>query len=157
MVPHVRDRYRHEYQIGQFFGRYAVDGALLASDVGMLGYFSDARLVDIDGLATAEFNTMARRNIYDSDLVLRVARQRGVQVSIAGNPFGQWTCVAEWRSPGDSDSDDSVFFYAVDAAAAARLERDLRAFAAGDSAHVVALTFASQMTRPCPTRPHTTI
>ncbi len=153
-VPaYIRDLYRHEYQVGQFFRRYPVDGALLASDVGMLGYFSDAPIVDVDGLATFEFNTMARRNIYDGDLVLRVARQRRVQVSIAGNPFGAWTCVAEWRPTGDSDSDDKLFFYAVDAAPAARLERDLKAFAAEDSAHVIALTFAQQMARPCPARP----
>lgn len=153
VIAETRDLYRHKYQAGRFFSRYPVDGALLVSDLGIFAYDTDARIVDSGGLATRELIDMVSGPTYDDDLVLRVARQRGVTVAARDNPTGAWQCVAEWGAHGDGAEDELMPLYAVDAKTADKLERDLRAFIAEDSVHLAEVTFASQLTRPCLKRP----
>ncbi len=153
VIAETRDLYRHKYQAGRFFSRYPVDGALLVSDLGIFAYDTDARIVDSGGLATRELIEMVSGPTYDDELVLRVARQRGVTVAARDNPTGAWQCVAEWGAHGDGAEDELMPLYAVDAKTAEKLERDLRAFIAEDSVHLAEVTFASQLPRPCMKRP----
>lgn len=153
VIAETRDLYRHKYQAARFFGAYPVDGYLLVGDLGIIAYYSDARLVDPGGLATRELIDMVSGPEYDDELLLRVARQRGVTVSARDNPTGAWQCVAEWGARGDRPTDEVMPLYAANPAAAARLEAALRAFVAADEVHLAEVTFAGQLSRPCVARP----
>jgi hypothetical protein len=152
LVLESENAYYHGYQWGQFFQRYPPDGGLLLTDnLGAIAYFSDIPIVDTSGIATLELLAPARAGTVDSDLEQRVAEARGVRVSLrydSRHPISGWRCVASWRSTANSSIDGMIdWLFAADAMAAENLARNLSAFAAEDSEHVVALKFADDQGR----------
>ena len=146
VVAGAADLHRHEYQWSRFFERYPPDGGLLVSDVGAVSYFTDVPIVDAGGLATRELLPARWADRVDTALAVRIARSRGVRVSIIDGPFGGpltgWPCVAAWTTTGDTTPDATIWLSAADAQAAADLARDLRRFVAEERDARFSLRFA---------------
>jgi hypothetical protein len=71
---------------------------------------------------------------FDAALADRVARSRGVRVSMIHGPQGRsatgWRCVAAWHKVPGRAPGATIWLSAADEEAASHLERGLRAFAA---------------------------
>lgn len=146
VVAGAAELYRHEYAWSRFFARYSPDGGLLVTDVGAVSYFTDVPIVDAAGLATRELLPARWTDPVDVPLAVRIARSRGVRVSIIDGPLGGaltgWPCVAAWTTAGDTTPNATIWLSAADAEAASHLARDLRAFSAGESTAGFSLRFA---------------
>ncbi len=146
--------YIQEYQWGRFFHRYPPEGGLLVTSLGVLSYFTDQPVVDPDGLATLELYASARAHVFDLGLTYRVAEQKGVRVSMLGNPdtpaVSGWRCIVRWTDVPDRIPSESMWIFAADADAAAHVTRDLKAFAAADRGGRFVLTFPPAGSAECP-------
>jgi hypothetical protein len=134
VITSAADLYRHEYVWGRFFQQYPPDGGLLVGDLGAVAYFTDVPLVDAGGLATLELLPHRWSDPMDVAMAVRVARSRGVRVSIIDGPYGGratgWPCVAAWTVADDPTPNATIWLAAADDEAAAHLARDLRSFTA---------------------------
>jgi hypothetical protein len=131
----VRGVYAHEIQLGRFLRQHPQPGALMLNDLGAASYASDVHLVDLDGLASIDVTRAIRQGGLDAAAIRGLARAHDVRTAVL-NDFSadvprEWTCVATWTDPGAARP--FYFFLAVDAAAAAALQADVRAFQASAS------------------------
>ena len=128
MAETGRVAYEHEYQQGAFLARYQQPGATMIVDLGAVAYLSDLRLVDLGGLGSLDVAQLMLGDLdWTPDVYRRLAATHDVHVAIdVQGPLPlppEWIRVAAWESP-----DQEVDFFALDAAATARLVHDLREY-----------------------------
>jgi hypothetical protein len=117
---------RHEYQQGLFLARHPQRGAVMLVDLGAAAFLSDARIVDLSGLANEDAARLVIHGALTPDAVRALAAAHDVHslidVGVELVP-DEWIHVADWESPAIAAT-----FFAVDEASAAQLLADLRAF-----------------------------
>ena len=146
VVTGAVDLYQHEYVWSHFFREYPPDGGLLVSDLGAVAYYTDVPIVDVGGLATLELLPASWKDPVDVPRAVRVARSRGVRISLIDGPAGPltgWPCVAAWITIPESRPNATLWLSAADEEAASHLRRDLRAFAAAHRDGGFSLRFPS--------------
>jgi hypothetical protein len=129
--------YDQQYQMGLFLGRYYAGTAVALNDIGAATYLSDARCVDLAGLANlqiarARFASNLSTADYDD-----ITRDAGARIAIVFDHWFSgiglpptWVRVATWTIPNARVvSSDTVTFYATSAEEAGALSQHLAEFA----------------------------
>jgi hypothetical protein len=129
--------HEQQFQMGSFLGRYYRGGVVAANDVGAIAWLSDARLLDLFGLADLEVGKKKLQGAWNTDAIRATARQRGVKVAVVydawfekmGGVPREWVRAGEWTIIHNVVcGSDRVTWYAVDPAEAPSLIRRLREF-----------------------------
>jgi len=136
-VQATHNIYEQQYQAGRFLARFYPGAGVALNDVGATSYLGDFHLTDLAGLATLEVARARLGREFDTAAIRRITRARGVTIAIvfdfwfraAGGMPREWIRVGRWIIGGNvASGGDTVSFYGVDGAAAATLERNLRAY-----------------------------
>ncbi len=127
-----------QYQMARFLGRNYGGQAVLINDLGAVSYFSEARPIDMAGLATVEVARamVARPPGRTTEFVDQLARAKGARIAVVftswlpeGKAPTSWIKVGSWTvSDNIVCGDPTLDFYALDPEAAAILEANLREF-----------------------------
>jgi hypothetical protein len=131
--------YSQQYQMGLFVDRFYRGQSVAINDIGAVGYLTDARLLDVYGLANLDIARLKRTGRYRSQDLADMAARQGTAIAIVypswlneygGVPKG-WTKVGQW---GVRDNvvlgETAVSFYAVKDGERVPLVENLRRFAA---------------------------
>jgi hypothetical protein len=122
--------YRQPVQVGRFLKKFPRRGSVMIDDyLGTFAYFSDARLVDLFGLARYDVALALRAVPAGRDLaeaIPNIASTNDARTAVmAGWPptmLPGWTCVSQWSGG------EPLAFYAASLDEAKALEVDLAAF-----------------------------
>jgi hypothetical protein len=128
---------RQHRQVAEFLNRH-YDGEMVAvNDIGVVSYYSRARVFDLMGLASLEVATLRRAGGWDIREINDLLSRRDVYVAIVYDTWFQgdqafhqsWKRVGEWTTDREEvRSEGTVSFFARDADAAMRLSAALRDF-----------------------------
>lgn len=130
--------YEQQYQMARFVARYYTGEGVGANDIGAINYFADIRNVDLWGLGTFEVIQARSTQTYTRERMDQIMRDRDASIAIiythwfndlVGGVPDTWIPVGTWRvSQSAILGGDTVTFYALDPASAARLADSLREF-----------------------------
>jgi hypothetical protein len=134
--------FEQQYQMASFLRQFYQGQVVAANDIGAINYLADIRLVDLAGLGTRESAAFKLKRTYGSRQVATVAEQYRTQIALVYDSWFQipaeWTKVGEWQIRDNVVcGDDTVSFYAVDAAAIPGLTENLQTFASHLPADVI--------------------
>jgi hypothetical protein len=134
-------------QMGRFVKQYYDGTSVVLNDIGMVGFLSDTRCIDLAGLATQEIYKAKVQNRYTTEVMRQ--QSSGAKIAILYDSwfgddwrhkgFGmggptlptEWIRVGSWVAPPWTVgflADRTVTFYAVDPSEAGRLRENLRDF-----------------------------
>jgi hypothetical protein len=140
---------RQHRQVAEFLNRH-YDGQMVAvNDIGVVSYYSRARVFDLMGLASLEVATLRRAGGWDVTEINDLLSRRDVNVAIVYDTWFQgdqsfhqsWKRVGEWTTDREEvRSEGTVSFFARDADAAKPLNAALRDFESRFSATDVETT-----------------
>jgi hypothetical protein len=133
----VRNIFEQQLQMGLFLREFYRGERVAANDIGAVTWLGEVECVDLAGLASMDFARARRSGGPDKAEMERLAREAGASIAILyehwfpGRIPDSWSRVGQWTI-GDNVSvgGDTVSLYAVDPAARAALEENLRRFAA---------------------------
>jgi hypothetical protein len=138
MVPTATTNiYEQQYQMGRFLGRYYAGTVVALNDIGAAIYLSDARCIDLAGLANLQVaRARLAGNLSAADFD-DITREAGVRVAIVYDDWFSgiglpptWTKVATWKIRNNRVvGSDTVTFYATSPDEARELESHLAEFA----------------------------
>jgi hypothetical protein len=136
--------YRQQRQMARFIDRYYSTEPVALNDIGVVSYFTNARVDDLKGLGSLEPGTMRREGSLDADHINAWLERDGVGVDIVYDGWFEgalavqrkWFRVVAWKTGPVAAPDDSVTFYARSASDAHRLLGHLRDFSAALPASV---------------------
>ena len=129
--------FQQPYQAGLFLGEFYGGRRAAVNDIGAVGYLSDATMLDIWGLGTAEIAQLKRRGALTSDAIAAMADRLEVEIAIVypgllgeiGGVPAHWQLAGEWRVPDNVVLGASaVAFYAVKPGAHGALVANLAKF-----------------------------
>lgn len=140
VIPNGADSiYEQQYQAAQFFSRYYYDQPIVANDVGLVSYYANAHCLDLWGLGNNEVTRRVMNGTFDTAVIERMARERGVKVGFlyADSFTGaeqlpkDWIRVAQWTIPsrrGNTTAGETIYFYATNENSAMSLLDNLRQY-----------------------------
>lgn len=115
--------YRQDYQMALFVKEYYGDGPVVLNDVGNVAFYTDARIIDLWGLATLETARMLLEGRYTQERVDSFVRAKGGKMAVLyGDVFAEryfpipWEAVGLWYLLGPRRfvvGNKAVYFYAV--------------------------------------------
>jgi hypothetical protein len=138
------DRYHDHLQMARFVGQFYDHDTVVLNDVGLVAFYTDAPLLDLAGLGSAEpVHAAAAGRLFRREEVAAWAASRNASIAIVQPQWfyvaritpPNWTLVGTWRLPRDVVFGDPVVaFYAITPQQVPRLCGALAAFAlpAGD-------------------------
>jgi hypothetical protein len=133
----MRNIYEQQFQMGRFVRAHFRDREIAVNDLGAVGFYGEARVEDLFGLATPAIARAKLERRYDTAFIDRYCGERGVEAALvyqrwfrtAGRLPRSWRPLARWTIPDNVVAGDSaVTILATDAAKADRVRAALRAF-----------------------------
>jgi hypothetical protein len=137
-APTMTDHYRQEYQMARFLNQFYGDKTVVLHDVGMVGYFSDVRQLDVWGLSSIEVARAKKANSFTTKMVSNLASQEDAEIAILysyylddyGGTPSNWVPVGEWTiQPGGELIYPTITFYSVKPDETDKLIAHLKEFA----------------------------
>ena len=129
--------HEQQFQMGTFLARYYPRASVAANDVGAIAFLSDARILDLFGLADLDVGRRKLAHRYGTGAIRELTRARGVKVAVVydewfdklGGVPREWVRAGEWTITHNVVcGSDHVTWYAVDPREAAPLLLHLREF-----------------------------
>ena len=127
--------YDQQYQMTRFIRQYYDSSTVALNDIGAVSYFSNAKVVDLWGLADVEVTRSKKDGYWNTEFIDSFSRRNGVEFAIIYDTWfpeslpGKWHKVATWQIQNNVIcGDDEVSFYALDEASKIKLAQNLRAF-----------------------------
>jgi len=127
--------YEQQYQMALFVRKYYQGTSVALNDIGAVDYLADIHCLDLWGLATQQVAQARRNHHYQAEEITSFAQQAQVKIAIiydawfAGAVPADWQRVGTWTIRNNIVAgNDTVSFYAVQAAEAPRLVQCLRDF-----------------------------
>ena len=127
--------YEQQYQMALFVRKYYQGSSVALNDIGAVNYFADIHCLDLWGLASLPVAKAKRNHQYGLAEVTDFSEKAQVRIAIvydewfAGMLPPEWVRVGTWTIRNNMvAANDTVSFYAVDRAEAARLTQCLREF-----------------------------
>jgi hypothetical protein len=126
-------------QMAEFVRRYYAGASVAVNDIGAVSDFGQAHITDLGGLANRTLFRAKRAGDFNTKVIQRVCDDEHVVIAIV---YDHWftdeaALPSDWRRVGTLTIEynfvcggDTIVFYALNNAAAAKLDRDLRDFAA---------------------------
>ena len=144
--------YEQQYQMARFVEEKYDKEAVMLNDIGAVSFYSEARIIDLAGLANAEVTTAKRNRTFGPELIRHLAGVNGVRFAVLYEEWFQrdgysilpakWEKVEEWQiSHNIICSHDRVAFFGTDSLSACSLRRRLDQFATSLPPTVVRRTF----------------
>jgi len=134
-----RNIFEQQVQMGRFVRDYLPGARVALNDLGAIGYFSNATVVDLAGLATTEVARARLAGTYDTAFIEELCARQQVSVALLYKSwferFGglprSWYPVAQWTIRDNIIAgDDDVTIYALRTSSADTLREAVRAFQA---------------------------
>jgi len=124
-----------QYQMGQFSRKYYYNSTIAANDIGAIAYYTDARIVDLWGLATIEVAKSKKHHYWTPQFLDSLCKTRGVKTAMIYDSWfsdsltSRWKKAATWKIQNNVIcGDDTVSFYAVDSTNYSTLSKNLRRY-----------------------------
>jgi hypothetical protein len=140
-----RNIYWQQWQMANLVRSYFANSTIAANDIGAIEYFSDARCVDLVGLANRDVFRARRTGGYTTQFLAQETETQGVKMAAVydswftsgtRNALGppsippSWVRVARWSTPEALQlGSRTVSFYATDAHSAAEVRDALNRYA----------------------------
>ncbi len=123
VVSGSNELYRQDYQMAMFIKEYYDGQPVVLNDVGNVAFYTDARIIDLWGLATLETAKMLLEGRYTWENVDRFVKERGCRIALLyGDVFAKryfpirWEEVGLWYLLGPRRfvvGNKAVYFYVV--------------------------------------------
>ncbi len=106
LVPQASNNiYEQQYQMAAFVDKYANGLNIAANDIGMLGYYTDNRIVDLWGLADIDVAGYKLKKTYNTDKIEEITQKNDVKFVIVyehwfdqyGGLPADWVKIGEWK------------------------------------------------------------
>lgn len=127
--------YDQQYQMAMFTKTYYNQSTLALNDIGAVSYFTNAKIVDLWGLATIEVTKSKKRHYWSPNFLDSLCRTNGVPVAIIYDSWfpdaltKKWNKTASWQIQNNVICGDSkVSFYAIDSSDKGILRKRLEMF-----------------------------
>jgi hypothetical protein len=112
--------YDQQYQMALFSKKYYNQSAIALNDIGAMAYFTDARIVDLWGLANTEVTKSKKNHYWTPPFLDSLCRSKQVAMGIIYDTWfpdsltKRWNKVASWQIQNNVIcGDDSVSFYSL--------------------------------------------
>lgn len=137
-APTMTDHYRQQYQMAGFLNEFYGGQTVVLHDIGMIGYFTNVRQIDVWGLSSIEVARAKKANTFDPKTLAELANQKDAKIAILyayylddyGGVPSNWVPVGEWTiQPGGELIYHTVTFYSVKPAETDCLAAHLSEFA----------------------------
>lgn len=113
--------YDQQYQMATFTKRYYDRNTLALNDIGAVGYFTNARIIDLWGLADIEVTRSKKQHHWTPEFLDSLCRANKVQLAIVYDVWfsdsltKRWNKAATWQIQNNVICGDSmVSFYSLD-------------------------------------------
>jgi hypothetical protein len=139
--------YEQQVQMARFVWESFRGRVVAINDIGAIGYYGGARVVDLCGLASPPVVRAIIAQRFDTAFIERLCREEGVELAMlyeswfrgGARPPDSWTPVARWTIRDNLIAgDDDVTLFATDSARAGYVRSEERRFAATLPPHVIA-------------------
>ena len=129
--------YNMQYQTAQFVKEYYNDNIVALNDIGAVAFYSDARCIDLWGIANLEVAAAIKEGKYNTDKINELAVMPNAKIAFVfekwfdkyGGLPQRWKKAGEWTIPDNiACGDERVSIYAVDKFNYNKLLRALNAF-----------------------------
>src|SRR5262249_54296516 len=74
--------HEQQFQMGSFLARFYRGAPVAANDIGAVAWLSDARVLDLFGLADLDVGRRKLHRAWNTEAIRTVARERGVKVAV---------------------------------------------------------------------------
>ncbi len=124
--------YDQQVQMARFVQSHYNKETIGAIDIGAVAYYSDAKVLDLWGLADLDIAWLKLKNIYTADRIDRICKAKNMTMAIGyGNlmKHPDWEKVESWVMPHNVVcSRDTIDFYAFTPKTRTALRNNLRQF-----------------------------
>jgi hypothetical protein len=131
--------YEQQYQMAKFVKKYYNNSAIGLNDIGAVSYFTDAKTIDLWGLAYLPISQKIRKHDYTSEDIRTAAKENNIKIAIVYDSWfstddgslipSEWIKTGTWQIKDNIIAgDDLVFFYAVNSFEAEMLVSNLKNF-----------------------------
>lgn len=129
--------YRQHRQVAQLLQRYSGAVPVAVNDIGVVSYYTHARVYDLVGLGSLEVARLSRAGLWDAAHMNALLEREHVDVALVYDTWFQedrafhrkWKRIGEWNTdPEDERGEGTVTFFARNAEAGVQLRAALRAF-----------------------------
>jgi hypothetical protein len=134
-VPACLNIFDQQYQMARFTKNFYNGNTVALNDIGAVGYYTDARIVDLWGLASIEVAKSKKDHYWTPTFLDSLITADKVRFSIIYDSWfpaslsNGWSKVATWKIQNNIICGDSVVsFYSIDTAQKALLQQKLRSF-----------------------------
>lgn len=124
-----------QYQMARFTNRFYNKGNVALNDIGAVGYYTDAHIVDLWGLASIEVAKSKKEHYWTPPFLDSLTAAEKVQYSIIYDSWfpdsisKTWSKAATWKIQNNIICGDSIVsFYAIDSAQKGLLQQRLHSF-----------------------------
>jgi len=135
----VKNIYEQQIQTARFLRLYYQGQTVALNDIGAPNFMTDIQCLDLWGLASREVGELKMKGRYNTQAIANLARKKSVTIAIVyekwfatrstGGLPPEWNLAGRLRIPiNEVCGDDTLSFFAVDPAAAAKLGANLKSF-----------------------------
>jgi hypothetical protein len=135
----VANIYEQQIQMARFIGAYYPGSAIALNDIGAVSFFTDAKVVDLWGLADREVARARLADAYNPTVMAREVARNHARIALVydawfyqfGGVPSNWTEIGRWRIDDlYIGGADTITIYATDPGEVAYLRASLQAFSA---------------------------
>lgn len=131
----TKNIYEQQRQVARLVHRYYDDETIVVNDIGAVSYYSNARVVDVMGIATLDLARARIDNRLTAEAILQAAEREQAGIAIVYENWFKdsvafrlpWRLVGRWTIADPVVVDPTVSFFALDAQHALSLHRALMA------------------------------
>jgi hypothetical protein len=127
--------YDQQYQMAMFTKKFYNKSTIALNDIGAVSYFTDAKIIDLWGLADIEVTRAKKQHYWTSTFLDDLCRRNNVQSAIIYDSWfsdslsSRWNKVATWEIQNNVICGDSIVsFYSLDSSSKKILKEQLKEF-----------------------------
>jgi hypothetical protein len=127
--------YDQQYQMAMFTNKFYNQSIVALNDIGAVSYFTNAKIIDLWGLANTEVARSKKQHYWTSEFLNRLCNQNDLQMAIIYDSWfpdslsKKWTRAATWQIQNNIICGDSIVsFYSMNLTSKNLLQQKLRLF-----------------------------
>ena len=127
--------YDQQYQMAMFTKKYYNSSSVALNDIGAVSYFTDAKIIDLWGLANKEVTKSKKLHYWTADFLDSLCRAKQVEIAIiydswfSDSLIRRWNKGATWQIQNNVICGDSkVSFYSLNPSSKNKLQQELKEF-----------------------------
>lgn len=127
--------YDQQYQMAVFIKKYYNQSTIALNDIGAVGYYTNAKIVDLWGLASMEVTKSKKQHYWSPQFLDALSRANQVQMAIIYDSWfdsfltKNWDKAASWKIQSNVIAGDSIIsFYTLNPSSKNILQQRLKAF-----------------------------